>query len=60
MVGRGADDDLPITLNKILDCLEDADLIAAAYKCLLFDTEISWCGKAYSGGQVSHEREHLS
>ena len=53
-------DDLPNTLDKILHRLEDADLFAAAPKCLLFDTKMSWCGKVYSGRQVSHDRERLS
>ena len=58
--GWGVDkDDLPITLDEILSCLEGTDLFAAAHKCLLFDTEISWCGKVYSGGQVFHDRERL-
>ena len=57
----GADeDDLLNTLDKILGRLEDAGLFAAAHKCLFFKTEISWCGKVYSGGQVSHDWERLS
>ena len=48
------------TLNKTLGRLKAAGLSAAAHKCLFFDTEISWCGKMYSGGQVFHDREHLS
>ena len=54
------EDNLLNTLNNILGRLEDAGLSAAAHKCLFFDTEISWCGKMYSGGQVFHDREHLS
>ena len=50
----------PNTLNKVLGRLEDVGLIAAAHKCLFFDNEITWCGKVYSGGQVSHDRERLS
>ena len=30
------------TFDKILGRLEDAGLFAAAHKCLLFDTGISW------------------
>ena len=46
--GGGADeDDLLNTLDKILGRLEDAGLFATAYKCLFFDTEMSWCGKVY-------------
>ena len=57
----GADeDDLLNTLDTILGCLKDAGLFAAAHKCLFFDTEISWCGKVYSGGQVFHDRERSS
>ena len=48
------------TLDKILGRLEDVGLFTAAHKCLFFDTEISWCGKVYSGGQESSDREHLS
>ena len=59
MVGSDGDD-LLNTLDKILGLLEDAGLFAAAHKCLFFDTEISWCGRVYSGGQVSHDRERLS
>ena len=56
----GADkDDLLNTLDKIIGRLEDAGLFAAAHKCLFFDTDIAWCGKVYSGGQVSYVREHL-
>ena len=58
--GGGDEDDLLNTLDKILGRLEDAGLLAAAHKCLFFDTEISWCEKVYSGGQVSHDRDHLS
>ena len=47
------------TLDKILGCLENDDLLAAALKCLFFDTEISWYGKMYSEEQVSHDRERL-
>ena len=57
----GADEDALLnTLDKILGCLDDAGLFAAAYKCIFFDTEILWCGKAYSGGQVFHNGERLS
>ena len=57
----GADaDDLLNTLDKILAHLEDAGLFAAAHEGLFFDTEIAWCGKVYSLGQVYHDREHLS
>ena len=57
----GADeDDLLNTLDKIFGHLEDAGLFAAFYKCLFFDTEIPWCGKVYSGGQVFHDRERLN
>ena len=45
---------------KILGRLEEAGLLAAAHKCLCFDTEISRCGKVYSGGQVSHDWERSS
>ena len=46
----GADErDLLNTLDKILGCLEDADLLAAAHKCLFLDTEISWCGRCTQG-----------
>ena len=48
------------TLDTILCRLENAGLFAAAHKCMFFDTEIAWCGKVYSGGQVSHDRERLS
>ena len=48
------------THDKILGRLEDTGLSAAAHKCLFFDTEIAWCGKVYSGRQVSHDRECLS
>ena len=48
------------TLDKILVCLENAGLFAAAHKCIFFDTEISWYENVYSGGQVSHDRERLS
>ena len=61
IVWWGADDNnLLNTLDKILGCLEDAGLFAAAHKCLFFDTEVSWCGKVYSRGQVSHDRERSS
>ena len=43
------EDDLLNTLDKILCCLMDLGLFIAAHKCLFFDTEISWCGKVYSG-----------
>ena len=57
----GADEDNFLnTLDKIIDCLEVADLFVAAHKYLLFDVEILWCGKVYSRGQEAHEREHLS
>ena len=36
-------------LDKIVGCLEDARRLAAAHNCMFFDTEISWCGKVYSG-----------
>ena len=59
IVWWGADeDDLLNTLDKIIGRLEDASLFAAAH--MFFDTEISWCGKVYSGGQVSHDRERLN
>ena len=35
-------------------------MFAAAHKYLFFITEIAWCGKVYSEGQVSHNRECLS
>ena len=54
------EDDLLNTLNIFFGCLKDAGLFAACHKCLFFDTEIWWCGKVYSGGQVSHNRERLS
>ena len=61
IVWWGADEDNSLnTLDKILGCLEDAGRFAAAHKCLFFDTEVSWCGKVYSGGQVSHDRERSS
>ena len=47
-------------LDKTLGHSEDAGLFVAAHKCLFFDTEISWCGKVYSGGHVTHDRELLS
>ena len=48
----GADEDNFLnTLDKILGRLKDAGLLAAAHKCLFFDTEILWCGKVYSGGR---------
>ena len=57
----GADeDDLRNNLDKILGCLEDAGLFAATHECFFFDTEISWCGKVYSGGQGFHDQERLS
>ena len=57
----GADeDDLLNTIDRILGRLEDAGLFAAAHKCLFYNTEMSWCGKRYSRGQVFHDREHLS
>ena len=45
--GRADEDNLLNTLDKILGRLEDARLFAAAYKCLFFDIETSWCGKVY-------------
>ena len=61
IVWWGADEDnLLSTLDKILGRLEDAGLFVAAHTCLFFDTEISWYGKVYSGGKVSHDRERLS
>ena len=60
IVWWGADeDDLLNTLDKIVGRLEDGVLFAAAHKCFFFDTEISWCGKLYSGDQLSHGRERL-
>ena len=61
IVWWGADEDgLLNTLDKILGRLENAGRFAAGRKCLLFDTEISWCEKVYSGRQISHDRERLS
>ena len=61
IVWWGADEnDLLNTLGKILGRLEDAGLFAAAHKCRFFNTEISWCGKVYSGGQVFEHWERLS
>ena len=54
------EDDLLNALDRILGCLEDAGLFVAAHECMIFDTEISWCGKVYSGGRVSQDRERLS
>ena len=54
IVWWGADkDNLLNTFDKIVGHLEDASLFTAAHKYLFFDTEIWWCGKVYSGGQVS-------
>ena len=51
IVWWGADkDNFFNTLDKNLGRLEDAGLFAAARNCLFFDTEISLCGKGYSGG----------
>ena len=52
--------DLMCTLDAILGRLEDAGLFAAAHKCMFYDTQITWCGKVFSGGQVAHDRERLS
>ena len=61
IVWWGADEDnLLNPLDKILGRLEDAGLFAAAHKCLVFDTKISWCEKVYPGGQVPHDWERLS
>ena len=55
------EDDLLNTLDKIICCLMGVCLLTAAHECrLFFDTEISWCGKMYSGEQVFHDRECLS
>ena len=54
IVWWGADEDNFLnSFDKILGRSEDAGLFAAAHKSLFFDTEISWCGKVYLGGQVS-------
>ena len=47
------------TLDKILGCLTRG-LFATAHKYLFFNTEISWCEKVYSGGQVFNDHERLS
>ena len=61
IVWWGADkDDLLNTLDKILACMEDTGLFAAAHNCLFFDDKISWYGKVYSGGQVFYNRVRLS
>ena len=57
----GADEDYLLNaLDKVPGCLEDAGLFVTAHKCLIFDTEISWCGKVFSGEQVFDDRECLS
>ena len=53
-------EDMLNTFDKILVRLEDAGLFAAGHECLFLDTEISWCGKVYSGGQVSRDWRRLS
>ena len=54
------EDNLVSTLDKGFGRLEDAGSCAAAHNYLLLVTEISWCVKVYSRGQVFHDREQLS
>ena len=61
IVWWGADEDNFLnTLDKIIGCLEGADLFAAVHKYMFFNTEIFWCGKVYSGRHVSRGLERLS
>ena len=55
---RADEDGLP--LDKIPGRLGDAGLFVTLLTSLFSDTEILWCRKVYSGGQVSHDRECLS
>ena len=52
--------DLFNTLELILERLKDVGLYAAAYRCTFFETNITWCGKVYSQGQVKHDPQRLT
>ena len=58
---EGADEnELLDNHDNILGRLKETVLFATAHSCcVFFDTDISWCGKMYSGRQVSHDRERL-
>lgn len=47
--------ELLATLDDIRIRLESIELFAAARKCALFGTGLSWCGKIFPTGQVSHD-----
>ena len=52
--------DLSNTLELILESLEEVGLYAAAHKCTVFKTSITWRGKVYSQGQIKHDPEWLA